>query len=80
MEAPLVIEVRELTKRHGDRLAVHDLSFAVRPGVVTGFLRPNASGKSTTTRMITGLDPEGIRWFGPTTEFITSPHEIGPTR
>jgi ABC-2 type transport system ATP-binding protein len=51
-----VIELRELTKRYGDRIAVDDLSFQVQPGVVTGFLGPNGSGKSTTMRMILGLD------------------------
>jgi ABC-2 type transport system ATP-binding protein len=51
-----VIEARHLTKRYGDKLAVDDLSFTVRPGVVTGFLGPNGSGKSTTMRMIMGLD------------------------
>lgn len=51
-----MIEVQQLTKRYGDRLAVDDLNFAVRPGVVTGFLGPNGSGKSTTMRMIMGLD------------------------
>jgi ABC-2 type transport system ATP-binding protein len=44
-----VIEVRGLTKRYGDRLAVDDVTFAVQPGVVTGFLGPNGSGKSTTS-------------------------------
>jgi ABC-2 type transport system ATP-binding protein len=33
-----VIEVRGLTKRYGDTVAVDDLAFEVRPGVVTGFL------------------------------------------
>jgi ABC-2 type transport system ATP-binding protein len=51
-----MIEARGLTKRYGDKLAVDDLSFAVRPGVVTGFLGPNGSGKSTTMRLIMGLD------------------------
>lgn len=51
-----MIEVRNLTKRYGDSLAVDDLSFTVRPGVVTGFLGPNGAGKSTTMRMIVGLD------------------------
>jgi ABC-2 type transport system ATP-binding protein len=51
-----VIELRELTKRYGDRVAVDGLSVRVRPGVVTGFLGPNGSGKSTTMRMILGLD------------------------
>jgi ABC-2 type transport system ATP-binding protein len=51
-----VIEARNLTKRYGHRLAVDDLSFTVRPGMVTGFLGPNGAGKSTTMRMILGLD------------------------
>ncbi|MET8558509.1 ABC transporter ATP-binding protein [Streptomyces sp. NPDC004959] len=51
-----MIEVSALTKRYGDKLAVDDLSFTVRPGVVTGFLGPNGSGKSTTMRMMLGLD------------------------
>jgi ABC-2 type transport system ATP-binding protein len=51
-----VIEARNLTKDYGDKRAVDDLSFDVRPGVVTGFLGPNGSGKSTTMRLILGLD------------------------
>jgi ABC-2 type transport system ATP-binding protein len=51
-----VIEAKGLTKHYGDKLAVDELSFDVRPGVVTGFLGPNGSGKSTTMRMIMGLD------------------------
>jgi ABC-2 type transport system ATP-binding protein len=51
-----VIEVRDLTKRYGETVAVDGLSFEVRPGVVTGFLGPNGAGKSTTMRMILGLD------------------------
>ncbi len=51
-----MIEARALTKKYGDKTAVDDLSFAVRPGVVTGFLGPNGAGKSTTMRMIVGLD------------------------
>jgi ABC-2 type transport system ATP-binding protein len=51
-----VIQVRGLTKRYRGTLAVDELSFGVRPGMVTGFLGPNGAGKSTTLRMITGLD------------------------
>ena len=51
-----MIEVRGLTKRYGDTLAVDDLSFDVEPGKVTGFLGPNGAGKSTTMRMMLGLD------------------------
>jgi ABC-2 type transport system ATP-binding protein len=51
-----MIELEGLTKRYGDKLAVDQLTFAVRPGIVTGFLGPNGAGKSTTMRMILGLD------------------------
>jgi ABC-2 type transport system ATP-binding protein len=51
-----VIEIENLTKRYGDKLAVDGLSFVVEPGTVTGFLGPNGAGKSTTMRMIAGLD------------------------
>jgi ABC-2 type transport system ATP-binding protein len=51
-----MIEVQGLSKRYGDKVAVRDLTFTVRPGVVTGFLGPNGAGKSTTMRMIAGLD------------------------
>ena len=51
-----MIEARGLTKRYGDKVAVDDLSFTVRPGIVTGFLGPNGAGKSTTMRMLLGLD------------------------
>ena len=51
-----MIEAEALTKYYGDQRAVDDLSFTVRPGIVTGFLGPNGSGKSTTMRLILELD------------------------
>src|SRR5258705_9235765 len=51
-----MIDARNLTKQYGDKTAVDDLTFQVKPGVVTGFLGPNGSGKSTTMRLILGLD------------------------
>jgi ABC-2 type transport system ATP-binding protein len=51
-----MIEVDQLSKRFGPVTAVDGLSFAVRPGHVTGFLGPNGAGKSTTMRLILGLD------------------------
>jgi ABC-2 type transport system ATP-binding protein len=51
-----MIEARGLTKRYGDKVAVDNLSFTVKTGIVTGFLGPNGAGKSTTMRMILGLD------------------------
>jgi len=51
-----VIEVAEMTKHYGSTAAVSDLTFTVKPGIVTGFLGPNGAGKSTTMRLILGLD------------------------
>jgi ABC-2 type transport system ATP-binding protein len=51
-----MIEARGLVKRYGSTTAVDDLSFSIRPGLVTGFLGPNGAGKTTTMRMILGLD------------------------
>jgi ABC-2 type transport system ATP-binding protein len=51
-----MIEIRGLSKRYDDRVAVDDLSFTIRPGHVTGFLGPNGAGKTTTMRLILGLD------------------------
>ncbi len=51
-----MIEVHDLSKSYGDKLAVDHLSFTVESGTVTGFLGPNGAGKSTTMRMILGLD------------------------
>lgn len=49
------ISVRAVTKRFGPLVAVDDLTFEVRPGLVTGFLGPNGAGKSTTLRIVLGL-------------------------
>ena len=51
-----MIEVSGLSKHYGERVAVDDLSFTIKPGTVTGFLGPNGAGKSTTMRLILGLD------------------------
>jgi ABC-2 type transport system ATP-binding protein len=50
-----VIAVQNLTRRFGAVVALDDLSFEVRPGVVTGFLGPNGAGKSTVMRTAVGL-------------------------
>ena len=54
-----MIVARGLTKRYSDTAAVDDLSFEVRPGVVTGFVVPNGAGKSTTMRLMLDLDYGG---------------------
>jgi ABC-2 type transport system ATP-binding protein len=51
-----VIEVNNLSKRFGTRLALDDVSFRVEPGRVTAFLGPNGSGKTTTMRILLGLE------------------------
>jgi ABC-2 type transport system ATP-binding protein len=52
-----MIEVRNLTKRYQDRVAVRSLSFSVKEGEILGFLGPNGAGKSTTMKMLTGFMP-----------------------
>jgi ABC-2 type transport system ATP-binding protein len=49
------IDVRGLTRRFGDFVAVDDLSFSVKQGEIFGFLGANGAGKSTTIRMLCGL-------------------------
>jgi ABC-2 type transport system ATP-binding protein len=50
-----VVEVVDLSKRYGSRLAVDAITLRVRPGEVYGFLGPNGAGKTTTLRMLLGL-------------------------
>ena len=49
-----MIEVKNLTKRYGDHLALNNISFTVDDGTIVGFLGPNGAGKSTTMNIITG--------------------------
>jgi ABC-2 type transport system ATP-binding protein len=76
-----MLEATALTKRYGATTAVEDLTFTVRPGVVTGFLGPNGAGKSTTMRMLIGLDrPTGGRATvngRPYAEHPAPLHEVG---
>ena len=62
-----MITVSGLTKHYGDRIAVHEMSFDVAAGRVTGFVGPNGAGKSTTMRMMVGLtrpDHGDVRYHG----------------
>jgi ABC-2 type transport system ATP-binding protein len=52
-----MIEVRNLTKRYGDVVAIRDISFTADTGQILGFLGPNGAGKTTTMRVITGFMP-----------------------
>ena len=54
-----MITAKALHKSYGEKVAVDDLSFEVRPGMVTGFLGPNGAGKSTTMRLMLDLDHGG---------------------
>ena len=76
-----MIEVRGVSKRYGEKVAVDDLTFSVRPGIVTGFLGPNGAGKSTTMRLILGLDAPTsgtVRVNGCSYRDLAAPlHEVG---
>src|ERR1700724_2318223 len=76
-----MIDARNLTKRYGDKTAVDGLTFTVKPGIVTGFLGPNGSCKSTTMRLILGLDApnEGTVTVGGKAyrDFSAPLHEVG---
>ena len=52
-----MLEVRNLTKRYGDFIAVRDISFTAAQGQILGFLGPNGAGKTTTMRILTGFLP-----------------------
>lgn len=55
-----MIDVGNLSKNHGNKVAIDDLAVTVDSGTVIGFLGPNGAGKSTTMRLILGLDrPSG---------------------
>jgi ABC-2 type transport system ATP-binding protein len=62
-----IVEVRDLTKRFGDALAVDGISFEIKPGEILGLLGPNGAGKTTTIQMLLGLvtpTAGSIRMFG----------------
>ena len=49
-----MIEVKNLTKRYGQNLALDRVSFKIEEGTIVGFLGPNGAGKSTAMNIITG--------------------------
>ena len=62
-----MLEIRDLTKRFGDVVALDGANFSVAPGRIVGFLGPNGAGKTTTMRAIFGLvrlDRGEVRWRG----------------
>ena len=76
-----MIEARGLVKRYGSTAAVNDLTFTIRPGLVTGFLGPNGAGKTTTIRLILGLDHPSAGTVTingkPYAQLATPMHEVG---
>jgi ABC-2 type transport system ATP-binding protein len=69
-----MLEVDGLTKRYGDKLALCNLSFAVRPGEVYGFVGANGAGKTTAMRIMLGVlsaDSGEVRWQGRAVTFET---------
>jgi len=60
-----VIKVQNLTKYYGKRLAVDNISFEVGKGEIVGLLGPNAAGKTTTMRILTGfmMPTSGETWI-----------------
>ena len=62
-----MLELDGLTRRFGDVLALDDLTFAVAPGRMFGFVGPNGAGKTTAMRIILGVlraDAGAVRWNG----------------
>jgi ABC-2 type transport system ATP-binding protein len=77
-----MIEVRDLTKRYGEILAVDHISFDVREGEIFGFLGPNGAGKTTTIRMLTGLSKPNsgsarVLGFDVKSEMVKAKRHIG---
>src|SRR3954462_3856348 len=63
----VMLELRSLTRRFGPVLALDDVGFAVRPGVLTGFIGANGAGKTTTMRIVVGVlapDSGEVLWPG----------------
>ena len=55
MTSPLALDVADLSKKYGDRMALSHANFEVPMGSICGFVGPNGSGKTTTIRMLLGL-------------------------
>ncbi|MBM3295268.1 MAG: ATP-binding cassette domain-containing protein, partial [Candidatus Aminicenantes bacterium] len=72
-----MIAVERLTKKYGDLTAVRDLSFQVEKGKIWGLLGPNAAGKTTTMRILTGFLPatDGRATVGGF-DIFTQPNEV----
>ena len=49
-----MIKVESVSKKYGDTIALQDVSFSLKPGIIYGFLGPNGAGKTTAMRIMTG--------------------------
>ena len=61
------LELRGLTRRFGDVVALEDVSFSVEAGEMVGFVGPNGAGKTTAMRIALGVleaDAGEVRWLG----------------
>jgi ABC-2 type transport system ATP-binding protein len=78
MSSPLALDVADLSKKYGDRMALSHANFEVPMGSICGFVGPNGSGKTTTIRMLLGLitpTTGGAHVLG---ESITEPEKYLP--
>jgi ABC-2 type transport system ATP-binding protein len=82
MNADRVIQASDLTKYHGEILAVDHVNFEVKRGEIYGFLGPNGAGKTTTIRMLTGISKPtdgkaSILGFNIGSKFVEAKRYIG---
>lgn len=69
-----MLRVENLTRKFQDKVAVNNISFSVKPGVITGLLGPNGAGKTTTMRLLTGyLEPSSGSIYYDNHAFLEDP-------
>ncbi|NCZ77183.1 MAG: ABC transporter ATP-binding protein [Actinobacteria bacterium] len=78
MSSPLAIDVADLSKKYGDRMALSHANFEVPMGSICGFVGPNGSGKTTTIRMLLGLITPSTGSGHVLGESITQPEKYLP--
>lgn len=72
-----MLRVENLTRKFQDKVAVNNISFSVKPGVITGLLGPNGAGKTTTMRLLTGfLEPSSGSILYDEKSFTEDPIEV----
>jgi len=78
MSSPLALDVADLSKKYGDRMALSHANFEVPMGSICGFVGPNGSGKTTTIRMLLGLITPSTGGGHVLGESITQPEKYLP--